>query len=153
MYNVDPADLTNAGMTLYYNRSGKAGNIKDEIMPPKDNATLFIGCGRADETMIQVGIMVDADDIFDDFEYPITETLAKPSRNFYTYFSTTRDYPTIGFSAVQQVLLNNWDLIDQVSVLYDVHRVSIMTGITYFYYNGVLSFLQPVPPDTIKPVG
>ena len=76
--------------------------------------------------------MVNADDIFDDREYPYaTKTVGKPSRNFYTYFSTTYLSPILGFSGVPEVKLG--DYYDYYDDLKDGHRVSIMlTGITCF---------------------
>ena len=84
--------------------------------------------------------MVDADDIFDDREYAFgTPTVAKPTRNFYTYFSTTHGTrPILGFSGVPEVYVSSWDYYDvkdsdhgSLGQLTDQHRLSIFTGITY----------------------
>ena len=126
MYNTTNDFLIKHGFQQYYNQSAShhSSAIRSEITPPDGTKLIFFGCGLVGSDVIDVGVVVEPAQLFDQQSYNYnTPESAKAVRNFFVYDSTTSLQP-LGFSKTKNIHFLSWDVESKS----DQHRVSFFTG-------------------------
>ena len=122
-YDIDIDDLNKMGFTIYYDHpeTYRSNNMRGEVTPPDNTKYMFMGCGKANTNVIDVGAIVAPDELFDPKDYQGRKN-AKSVRGFYVYDSSNCMKP-IGFSGYQDININCHDNIS------DKSRMTFFTGI------------------------
>jgi len=132
MYNITTGWLEQNGFEQYLYATGDF-DIGRDILPPEDATEIFMGCGPVSDDMVQLGAVMKTSELFYVDDYPLNKvSSARPTRQFYSYFSSASREP-IGFSKEENIYLGFYDLYDcQIGecVIADMddHRLSVLPG-------------------------
>ena len=112
MYNVSTEFLHELGFKEYFSELAEVVGINKAIQPPENSIDIFMGCGHIENKMLEMGIIVKTNELFDQQSYPHgIEARAKDIKNFYTYYDNGICEP-IGFSGNPFIWLNDADVCD-----------------------------------------
>jgi hypothetical protein len=118
--------LRSLGFREYFSALAASNKmIKDDMKPPLGAVEVFMGCGKVNSNVLQIGAVATPAELFDQRDYrTYNETDAKAVRNYYAYYSTSYLEP-IGFSKTSKIRLYWADVND----FYDE---SILSGTTKY---------------------
>jgi hypothetical protein len=128
-YDVLPSTLRSLGFKEYFSTLAISGIIKDDMKPPLEAVEVFMGCGKVNSNVLQIGAVATPAELFDQRDYPYgVERDAKAVRSYYAYYNTDT-FEVIGFSKPPTIKLASVDVYDYS----DESKLSAVT--TYNSYN------------------